>query len=105
MKKRRVLTLVMLFVMSFQTLHAFAIEMFDTHECHVGEYVVEFSHPITVDKSGDICNIHSAFHHSFIIPEYVALTRELLSHEQPQASIKSYSYDATKNFLKPPRVV
>ena len=88
--------------MSFQVLHAYAIDMLDTHECEVDEYVVEFSHPISDDMSGDICNIHSSFHIAFLVPEPINFPVNTDSPESPQTFIKSYDYDAPKTFLIPP---
>lgn len=105
MKNKNILTLILLFVMSFQVVHAFAIDMLDTHECQVNEYVEEFTPSVEVDHSDDVCSICAAFHHSFIIPEYTFIKREILSRELPQAFIKSYNYNPTKNFLKPPRKI
>ena len=103
MKNKRVLTLVLLFLMSFQVVHAFAIEMLDTTECHISEYVGDAVHSTDAD-SDDICKLHAAFHHSFIVPDPVVLKRDLLLQERPQAVMSSYEYDATKNFLIPPRI-
>lgn len=103
MKNKNILTLVLLFVMSFQVVHAFAIEMLDTNECHISEYVSDSFHIVDVD-SDDICKLHAAFHHSFIVPEPTLLKREIFIKEAPQTLIATYDYDATKNFLIPPRI-
>ena len=103
MKNKNILTLVLLFIMSFQVVHAFAIEMLDTNECHISEYVGDSSYIVDVD-SDDICKLHAAFHHSFIVPEATVLKRELFTKETPSTLITSYDYDATKNFLIPPRI-
>ena len=66
--KKNLLTLVLLFVMSFQVVHAFAIDILDTHKCQVSEYVEEFSQAVHLDKPNDICNIHANFHLAFLIP-------------------------------------
>jgi len=105
MKNKNILTLVLLFVMSFQVVHAFAIDMLDTHQCQVSEYVDEFSFNLADEYKNDVCSIHAGFHHSFIIPEYTYLVSDKLIKELPQAFIESYEYDGTKNFLKPPRTL
>jgi len=105
MKNKNILILVLLFVMSFQVLHAYAIDMLDTHECQVSEYIDEFSFNLADEYKNDVCSIHAGFHHSFIITEYTYLTADKLIKELPQTFIKSYDYDATQNFLKPPRTV
>jgi len=102
MKKKKLLSLLVLFMMSFQVVHAYAIDMLDTHECEVDEYVVEFSQPISDDLSGDICNFHSSFHIAFLVPEPILISLKSDSPESPQSFIKSYDYDAIKTFLIPP---
>jgi len=103
MKNKRVLTLLLLFVMSFQVVHAFAIDMLDTHECEVSEYVVEFTQAVHVDEPNDICNIHSEFHISFLVPTKLELSQTDTLQELPFSNLVSYDYDATQTFLIPPR--
>ncbi len=102
MKKKNLLSLLVLFMMSFQVVHAYAIDMLDTHKCEVNEYVVEFSQPISDDLSGDICNLHSSFHIPFLLPQAILFPINTDSPESPQSFIKSYDYDAPKTFLIPP---
>ena len=89
--------------MSFQVLHAFAIEALDTHACEVSEYVIEFSQPISDDISGDICNIHSEFHTAFLIPENIFLPKGSAVSQKPQSFIKIHKYTSNQNLLRPPR--
>ena len=103
MKNKNILTLVLLFAMSFQVVHAFAIDMLDTHQCEVSEYVTEFSQDMTIELDGDVCDIHAGFHHAFITPELTTLKNEALFRTLPHSFIASYDYNPTKNFLIPPR--
>ncbi len=105
MKNKNVLTLVLLFVMSFQVVHAFAIDMLDTHQCQVSEYVDEFSSSGELEYDGDVCSIHASFHHSFLVPQNLELTQTQKLQEQPYSHLISYDYDATQTFLIPPRLV
>ena len=89
--------------MSFQILHAFAIDALDTHSCEVSEYVVEFSQPISDDIAGDICNIHSEFHSVFLIPENTVLQTNTQTSENPHSYIKIYKFSSKQNLLRPPR--
>ncbi len=102
MKKKKLLSLLVLFMMSFQVVHAYAIDMLDTHECEVDEYVVEFSQPISDHVSDDICNLHASFHIPFLLPQAILFPINTDSPESPQSFIKSYDYDAPKTFLIPP---
>jgi len=47
---KKILTLVLLFVMSFEVVHAFAIDILDTHKYQVSEYVEEFSQAVHLNK-------------------------------------------------------
>ncbi|MDF1883183.1 hypothetical protein JHD49_04455 [Sulfurimonas sp. SAG-AH-194-C21] len=105
MKNKNILTLLLLFVMSFQVFHAYIIDELDVHACSVSEYVQEFSQPVHLDEPNDICNIHSGFHLAFIVPQNLKLTQTQSLKEQPYSHLISYDYDATKTFLIPPRHV
>ena len=89
--------------MSFQVVHAFAIDALDTHACEVSEYVVEFSQPISDDITGDICNIHAEFHTAFLMPENVVLPRDTKVTQNPLTLIQIYEYTSNQNLLRPPR--
>ena len=100
--KKNILTLILLFAMNFQVLHSFAIDILDTHQCQVSEYVQEFSQAVHLDKSNDICDIHASFHLAFVIPQNIKLTQTQKINEMPYSHLISYDYDATKTFLIPP---
>ncbi len=104
MKRKNILTFLLLFVMSFQVLHAYAIDMLDTDACQVNEYVHEFSPSSSGDNpKHDICDIHFGFHTAFIIPQNVNIAQTDYLQEKPYSLIHDYEYDASRNFLKPPR--
>jgi len=103
MKRKQILTFLLLLAMSFQVLHAFAIDALDSHSCEVSEYVVEFSQPISDDITGDICKIHAEFHTAFIIPENIVLTKETSPSEKPLSSVQIYEFSSNQHLLKPPR--
>lgn len=46
--------------------------MQDKDSCNVVEYVKEFNKPT---NSGDICDIHSEYHQSYILPQYDLLSQ------------------------------
>ena len=102
MKKNRLFTFLLLIAMSFQVLHAFAIDALDTHACKVSEYVIEFSQPISDDITGDICNIHAEFHIAFLIPEHVLVTQKVNISQKPSTKLLSYEYISYDNTVKPP---
>ena len=104
MKRKDILTFLLLFTMSFQVLHAYVIDALDTHSCQVNEYVHEFSQSSSGDtQKHDICDIHFEFHTAFIIPQNVTIKQTDYLQEKPYSLINDYEYDASRNFLKPPR--
>ncbi len=100
--KKKILTFVLLLAMSFQVVHAFVIDALDTHACEVSEYVVEFSQPISDDISGDICNIHSEFHNTFLVPPQMFLSHKITISEKPFSKLLSYEYISYDYTVKPP---
>jgi len=104
MKRKNIFTFLLLFAMSFQVLHAFAIDMLDTHECQVSEYVHEFSQTSNENNlEHDICDIHFEFHTAFLIPQNVTIKQTDYIQDKPYSLINEYEYNASRNFLKPPR--
>ncbi|MEN4045659.1 MULTISPECIES: hypothetical protein [Sulfurimonas] len=99
--KKRLLTFVLLLSMSFNILHAYAIEVLETDPCQVSEYVHEFSNNSeTADNC--ICQLHHCFHIAFILPEInIPFARENFS-QKPYSNIKIYEFNSYDNFLKPP---
>ncbi len=102
MKRKDILIFLLLFAMGFNALHAYAIEMLDTHACEVSEYVHEFSYDADEHIDGDLCHIHAGFHTLVILSEnnlFVELSK--LSYT-PHFHGKIYNYNPYNNFLKPP---
>ena len=69
MIKRKLIHIVLLMVIGFSNLHAYAIDFIDTDHCNIEEYVHEFTQNSTLDISDDICDVHHAFHIPFLLPE------------------------------------
>ena len=88
---------------TFNALHAFVIDAYDTHSCDVSAYVEEFSHTMQSEVSGDICKIHSAFHTPFLLPQELDIFHTHLQQAAPQSQEKTYISAETENFLKPPK--
>jgi len=104
MKNNKLITFVLLFAISFSTLHAFAIDYLDTDQCNTSEYIAEFSNESTHHnyKSGDICSVHYLFHAAFIIPVYNDFISDINSEDKPLSTQSIYTYNNLENFLKPP---
>ena len=99
--KNRLLTLFLLFSISFNILHAYVIEALDTHPCQVGEYVHEF-HDNNDIEADDICNLHHFFHIAFILPGInFTVVDEHFTTRHSTENMK-YKYNSHKDFLKPP---
>ena len=99
--KNRLLTLFLLLSLSFNIVHAYVIEAFDTHSCQVHEYVHEFNESSEM-ADDDICHIHHYFHIAFILPE---MSSELSNNgftQKPSSNTETYEYNSYDNFLKPP---
>ncbi len=89
--------------MSFSIVHAYAIEALDTHDCHVNEYVQEFSQPLNNDMSDDVCNIHYEFHTAFILPESVKLSQKIVFSEARSRVSMKYDFSSFNDLLRPPK--
>lgn len=104
MKNNKLVTLVLLFAISFSTLHAYAIDFLDTDQCSASEYVEEIANASTHHdyKSGDVCSVHYLFHMAFIIPVYKDFISDINREDKPLLTQSSYTYNTLENFLKPP---
>ena len=100
----RLLSIVLLLSITFNTFHSFVIDAFDAHPCSVSEYVEEFSHTPHNELSGDICELHAAFHVLFILYETACLHTTELLHEAIQTHIQKYTFNYQNNLIKPPRI-
>ena len=103
MKHKKLINILILFFLSFANLHAFAIGFLDRSHCDVNEYVIEFDNsPHGNELSGDVCDIHHIFHTPFLYTsnQYIIYTN--FGSQKPISTLKIYSFDSLKNFLKPP---
>ena len=101
MKRRNLFIAILLLAISFNILHAYALDALDTHRCGISEYVHDFS---TLDEhiDGDICHMHAAFHIDIILPESSIVLEDIYFSHTPPFFGKIYSYTPYNNFLKPP---
>ncbi len=103
MKHKKLISIFILFFLSFANLHAFAISFLDTTHCDVSEYVIEFDDsPHGNDLSGDVCDIHHMFHAPFLLTQTQLIIDHNLSFEKPSTTVDIYTFNSLKNFLKPP---
>ncbi len=65
MKIKSIATLVLLFAISFSIVHEYTFAFYDEDHCSAVEYVNELQAP---SDHGDICDIHFAYHSTYILP-------------------------------------
>jgi len=89
--------------MGFNIAHAYIIEAFDTHPCHVSEYIHDINDTTQDDMvDDDICHMHHFFHIAFILPEIMNELSQKSFSQKHHSNIKTYEYNLYDNFLKPP---
>ena len=99
--QKRLLTLFLLLSISFNILHAYVIEAYDTHPCQVTGYIDEFHTPENV-PTDDICHLHHFFHIAFILPEVILHVPKQHISKQYLLENKHFKNDSHQEFLKPP---
>ena len=102
---KKILSLLLLVVMSFSIAHGVVLDIHEEDHCSVQEFVAEFSHPIQHDieeHEGDLCNSHFMLHLSFILPQNFFLF-EILQ-DNSNLFIKKYpkSCSHVNNSFRPP---
>ncbi|MDQ7044422.1 MAG: hypothetical protein Q9M32_00715 [Sulfurimonas sp.] len=65
MKIKSIITLALLFTMSFSVVHEYVFAFYDNDHCNVEEYISELEAP---SHHGDICDIHFEYHVAYILP-------------------------------------
>ncbi len=102
MKTRKLLHILLLIAMHFSMLHAFTISFLDEDHCSVESYVQEINTISTHELSGDICDIHHAFHVPFLLPELELFLAQSIESETPLADVSTHDFTTPQRFLKPP---
>lgn len=91
-----------IFLLTFNTLHDFIIEHEDTHQCNIKEYSIEFDKPINNDIN-DICNIHHIFHTPFLLnTTQLKFILQKLS-KKITTTQKKYTFTYKTKLIKPPK--
>lgn len=101
MKIKSIITLALLFAMSFSVLHEYAFAFYDEDHCSVTEYVNELQTP---SSHGDICDVHFGYHGTYIL-----LSQWLYQLEIPRGGLfsntnESYLSYNSSELYKPPTV-
>ncbi len=102
MKTRKLIGIILLMAMSFSTLHAFTISLLDDDHCNVSEYVQEIEQASSDTLSGDVCDIHHAFHVPFLLPHELQLSHETPKQSKHAISDLTYSFTLQNTLFQPP---
>ena len=92
----------LLFAISFTTLHAFSLNFLDTEHCSVDEYIQEIEYKNMDELSGDVCDIHHEFHLPFLLPTTSILPSHAKHSDVPQTYLHVHHFTSPQSFLKPP---
>ena len=101
MKLKSLVTLSLLVVFGFSTLHEFAFAYFDDDHCTTTEYIAELDAP---QNHGDICDIHFEYHQAYLLPENIIAQNPHTNTLKVQINKESYNFKVHSYFLKPPIV-
>jgi len=99
MKRKSLVTLVLLFVMSFSILHEYTFAMIDEDHCSVSEYANEIAGPV---HKGDICDIHYEYHMAYLLPSEQKYPQTSYINTKPRIHKESYKFTQNLDFIKPP---
>jgi len=105
MRIRQLVTIILLMSMSFSMLHAFAIDLLDDDHCSVSEFVHEIDQMSGHDLSGDVCDMHYAFHIPFVLPETTQVTLQHQCLQTQFGPAKTYSFQLLNRILQPPKTL
>ncbi len=100
MKIRSLVTLALLFVLSFSIVHEYVFALHESeHHTTVTEYISELEVP---PNHNDVHDIHFEYHQTYLLSEDTTLPN--LEHNSLKiATVKeSYHFQIYLNFLKPP---
>jgi len=99
--KNKLLNAILLFAITFSSLHAFVVDIIDSEHNHIVEYVQNVNH---LESDESVCHIHHLFHISYIIPEEISLVAKTTIRLKPLYFKKDYNFKSLDNLLKPPRI-
>lgn len=99
MKKRSIVSLALLFVMSFSLVHEFAFAYLDDGHCSTSEYIAEIEAPT---DHGDICDTHYEYHTAYVLPQIDTEFHPMqISYNQISRN-DSYIFKTYSKIIKPP---
>lgn len=99
MKLKSMVTLALLFVMSFSLIHEYVFAYYDDDHCSATEYVAELEGPT---EHGDICDIHYEYHSTYILPQSDAKFNPIQISYNQISKNDSYLFKTYSKIIKPP---
>ena len=100
MKLKHLISLALLFVLSFSIMHEFAFTYLDNDHCTTAEYVSELELP---SEHGDVCDVHYKFHQSIFFPSQpMILPKVELEYSELALIDVSYYFNNPLELFKPP---
>ena len=102
MIKQKLISVIVLFMMSFSVLHAYVIDAVDEDHCSISEYVQELDQCSEHEISADICDIHHAFHTPFVLLETTTDSKKILVFTPLVFQVKTYNFQLNNTPIRPP---
>ena len=105
MKLKSLITLSLLFAISFSILHEYAFAVYDDEHCNTTEYVQEFQGPNlheSPDSHDDICETHFEYHQAYLLFPNSALLQDDTLRSNTLPTKETYQFLFSLDFIKPP---
>ena len=101
MKIKSIVSLLLLFVISFSLVHEFAFAYLDDEHCSTSEYIAELERPT---ECGDICDVHYEYHAAYILPntDLQFITTQINDNQITEND--TYLFQTYSKTIKPPIV-
>ncbi|WP_373036208.1 hypothetical protein [Sulfurimonas sp.] len=99
MRFKSLITLTLLFVISFSIVHEYVYAAFDTYHTSVHEYVSEFDTPTSHE---DLCDIHFEYHQSFLLSQNLVLPDIDFRSTANKTDKETYNFKTHLELYKPP---
>ena len=99
MKIKSLITLALLFVLGFSTVHEYVFAFYDSDTCTTTEYVQELDIP---SDHGDICDIHFEYHQAYMFSSNNIFLQKINKTSELILEKKSYDFQTNLSFVKPP---
>jgi hypothetical protein len=96
---KKLVTLIVLFVIGFSVIHEYVYVALDDDHCSAIEYISEFEAP---QSHGAICEIHFEYHQSYLLSQEVLLQDIDYKIIPSKIDKEIYNFKTHLKFYKPP---